>query len=497
MSELLINVMPAETRVALVEQGTLKELMLERNRSRSHVGDIFQGKVLRVMPGMEAAFVDIGLERAGFIHASDISELDAQGLEVRRDQPARIGELLREGQFLTVQVIKDGIAGKGARLSNHLTLAARHLVLLPRSLHVGVSQKIVDHQERERLEALLKNSLAESGWEEPRGFIVRTAAEGATQGEFLEDIGHLHRLWVKLMERLRRPNEVRCVYSEEPIYVRSMRDLFGPKVSRIFIDDVDAFDKLSAFLKDYIPDAHALLELTAKEPPLFELCEANGVSIEQQIENALEKKVRLPNGGDLVIEQTESMVTIDVNTGSFIGARDQDSTILETNLEAAAAIALQLRLRNLGGIIVIDFIDMHCEEHRSQVRKALIDALAKDGAHTVVGEFSQFGLLEMTRKRVRESLQRVLRAPCEDCSGDGHVASIDSVVSVIHRRLLVLSSRGDVFRVKASHAVIDALRDEARIIEQLIAGRLEFLACSEYARSQFDIEITSKRLSGS
>lgn len=494
MSELLINVMPAETRVALVEQGILKELMLERNRSRSHVGDIFQGKVLRVMPGMEAAFVDIGLERAGFIHASDISELDAQGLEVRREQPARIGELLREGQFLTVQVIKDGIAGKGARLSNHLTLAARHLVLLPRSLHIGVSQKIVDHQERERLEALLKKSLAESDWEEPRGFIVRTVAEGATQGEFLEDLGHLYRLWVKLKERLRRPNEVRCVYSEEPIYVRSMRDLFGPKVNRILIDDVDAFDKLSAFLKDYIPDARALLELAAKEPPLFELCEAGGVSIEQQIENALEKKVRLPNGGDLVIEQTESMVTIDVNTGSFIGVRDQDSTILETNLEAAAAIALQLRLRNLGGIIVIDFIDMHCEEHRSQVRTALIDALAKDGAHTVVGGFSQFGLLEMTRKRVRESLQRVLRAPCEDCLGDGYVASIDSVVSRIHRRLLVLSARSDAFRVKASHGVIDALRDESRIIEQSIGGRLEFVACAEHARSQFDIEIISKRL---
>jgi ribonuclease G len=497
MSELLINVMPAETRVALVEQGTLKELMLERNRSRSHVGDIFQGKVLRVMPGMEAAFVDIGLERAGFIHASDISELDAQGLEVRREQPARIGELLREGQFLTVQVIKDAIAGKGARLSNHLALAARHLVLLPRSLHVGVSQKIVDHHERERLETLLKESLTESDWEEPRGLIVRTVAEGATQGEFLEDLGHLHRLWVKLKERLRRPNEVRCVYSEEPIFVRSMRDLFGPKVSRILVDDVGAFDKLSAFLKDYIPEARPLLELTAKEPPLFELCEANGVSIEQQIESALEKKVRLPNGGDLVIEQTESMVTIDVNTGSFIGARDQDSTILETNLEAAAAIALHLRLRNLGGIIVIDFIDMHCEEHRSQVRKALIDALAKDGARTVVGEFSQFGLLEMTRKRVRESLQRVLRVPCEDCSGDGHVASIDTVVSIIHRRLLVLSSRGDIFRVKASHAVIDALREESRIIEQSIDGRLEFLECTEYARSQFDIEITSKRLGGS
>lgn len=497
MSELLINVMPAETRVALVELGVLKELMLERHRSRSHVGDIFQGKVLRVMPGMEAAFVDIGLERAGFIHASDISELDAQGLEVRRDKPARIGELLREGQFLTVQVMKDGIAGKGPRLSNHLTLAARHLVLLPRSLHIGVSQRIADQKERVRLEALLRDSLIESDWKESRGFIVRTVAEGATQGEFIEDLGHLHRLWVKLKSRLQRPNEVRCVYSEEPIYVRSMRDLFDLHVTRILVDDAEAFDRLNTFLSDYIPEATTLLKRVDQQLLLFELNGGNGVSIEQQIADALEKKVRLPNGGDLVIEQTESMVTIDVNTGSFVGARDQESTILETNLEAAVAIATQLRLRNLGGIIVIDFIDMHCEEHRIRVRQALVDALARDGAHSAVGGFSQFGLIEMTRKRVRESLQRVLRAPCEECSGDGHVASIDFIVADAHRRIFALAAQGKGLRVKARVEIIDALRGESHALERLLDARLEFVAKPELAREQIEIELIDRLWSDS
>ena len=493
MSELLINVMPAETRVALIEQGVLKELMLERHRSRGHVGNIFQGKVLRVMPGMEAAFVDIGLELAGFIHASDISELDAQGLEVRRDKPARIGELLREGQFLTVQVIKDGIAGKGARLSNYLTLAARHLVLLPRSLHVGVSQRITDQKERGRLQALLRDSLIESDWKESRGFIVRTVAAGATQSEFVEDLGHLHRLWAKLKSRLQRPNEVRCVYSEEPIYVRSMRDLFDLHVTRILVDDVEAFDRLNTFLSDYIPEATMLLKRVDQQPSLFELNGGNGVSIEQQIADALEKKVRLPNGGDIVIEQTESMVTVDVNTGSFVGARDQESTILETNLEAAVAIATQLRLRNLGGIIVIDFIDMHSEEHRIQVRQALVDVLARDGAHSAVGGFSQFGLLEMTRKRVRESLQRVLRSPCEDCLGDGHVASIDSILADALRRISALSVQGKGLRVSARVEIIDALRSECRALERLLDTRLEFVARPELARDQIEIELIDRR----
>lgn len=421
MSELLINVNATETRVAHVEDGVLTELMLERDSSRSLVGDIYQGKVLRIMPGMEAAFVDIGLERAGFIHASDISAIDSDGIEVRTEAPARIGELLREGQFLIVQVIKDGIAGKGARLSNHLTLPGRNLVLLPRSRHIGVSQRIQDPQERARLQSLLESSLEASDWLDRRGFIVRTAATGAAADDLVEDLGHLHRLWLKLQERLARPSEVRCIYSEESLFVRVTRDLLSAKVTRIRIDNSEAYASLCGFLEDSIPEAAALTELVGCDVPLFESETDGENTIEQQILAALCKDVALPSGGDLVIEQTESMVTIDVNTGSFVGRSDQSETILATNLEAADAIARQLKLRNLGGIIVIDFIDMESAAHREQVRKALLQALASDSARTVVGEFSQFGLVEMTRKRSRESLPRLLQKPCETCAGEGRV----------------------------------------------------------------------------
>ena len=421
MSELLINVNATETRVAHVEDGVLTELMLERDSSRSLVGDIYQGKVLRIMPGMEAAFVDIGLERAGFIHASDISAIDSDGIEVRTEAPARIGELLREGQFLIVQVIKDGIAGKGARLSNHLTLPGRNLVLLPRSRHIGVSQRIQDPQERARLQSLLESSLEASDWLDRRGFIVRTAAPVAAADDLVEDLGHLHRLWLKLQERLARPSEVRCIYSEESLFVRVTRDLLSAKVTRIRIDNSEAYASLCGFLEDSIPEAAALTELVGCDVPLFESETDGENTIEQQILAALCKDVALPSGGDLVIEQTESMVTIDVNTGSFVGRSDQSETILATNLEAADAIARQLKLRNLGGIIVIDFIDMESAAHREQVRKALLQALASDSARTVVGEFSQFGLVEMTRKRSRESLPRLLQKPCETCAGEGRV----------------------------------------------------------------------------
>ncbi len=425
MSELLINVNATETRVAHVEDGVLTELMLERDSSRSLVGDIYQGKVLRIMPGMEAAFVDIGLERAGFIHASDISAIDSDGIEVRTEAPSRIGELLREGQFLIVQVIKDGIAGKGARLSNHLTLPGRNLVLLPRSRHIGVSQRIQDSQERARLQSLLESSLEASDWLDRRGFIVRTAATGAAADDLVEDLGHLHRLWLKLQERLARPSEVRCIYSEESLFVRVTRDLLSAKVTRIRIDNPEAYASLCGFLEDYIPEAAALTELVGCDVPLFESETDGENTIEQQILAALCKDVALPSGGDLVIEQTESMVTIDVNTGSFVGRSDQSATILATNLEAAVAIARQLKLRNLGGIIVIDFIDMESAAHREQVRKALLEALASDSARTVVGEFSQFGLVEMTRKRSRESLPRLLQKSCETCAGEGRVLRED------------------------------------------------------------------------
>jgi ribonuclease G len=288
-----------------------------------------------------------------------------------------------------------------------------------------VSQRIQDPQERARLQSLLESSLEASDWPDRRGFIVRTAATGAAADDLVEDLGHLHRLWLKLQERLARPSEVRCIYSEESLFVRVTRDLLSAKVTRIRIDNPEAYASLCGFLEDSIPEAAALTELVGCDVPLFESETDGENTIEQQILAALCKDVALPSGGDLVIEQTESMVTIDVNTGSFVGRSDQSATILATNLEAAVAIARQLKLRNLGGIIVIDFIDMESAAHREQVRKALLEALASDSARTVVGEFSQFGLVEMTRKRSRESLPRLLQKSCEICAGEGRVLRED------------------------------------------------------------------------
>lgn len=423
MTEILVSANQALTRIALVEDGILRELLIEQPQARSRVGDIYLGKVSRVMPGMDAAFVDLGTERAGFIHASDISAIDAAGLEVRQEGLS-IGELVREGQYLLVQIVKDEISGKGARLSNHLTLPGRHLVLLPRSTHIGVSQKIVDDAERARLQQLLEESLNGSDWQgQNAGFIVRTAAAGAEYGDFEEDLGHLYRLWMKLKQRLQRPAAVRCIYSEEPIVVRATRDLINPSVSKIRVDDPSVFSQLCAFFEDTIPHAVALTQLVSRDEGLFSASAGLRGSIDQQLVAALQKTVDLPSGGNLVIEQTESMVTIDVNTGSYLGARDQAATILTTNIEAAIALAQQLRLRNLGGLIVVDFIDMAQASHQEEVRQALLDELAKDPARTAVGRFSEFGLIEMTRKRSRESLQRLLQRECEHCSGTGLIHS--------------------------------------------------------------------------
>ncbi len=425
MTEILVSAKSGLTRIALVEDGILQELLIEQEQTRSRVGDIFFGKVTRVMPGMDAAFVDLGLERAGFIHASDISAIDSAGLEVRHEG-LPIADLLREGQFLLVQVVKDEISGKGARLSNHLTLPGRHLVLLPRSQHIGVSQKIVDEAERARLQQLLEESVRSSDWQEVNaGFIVRTAAAGAELGDFEEDLGHLFRLWEKLQERLQRPATIRCIYSEEPIVVRATRDLINSSVSKIRVDSEAAFNQLRLFFEDSIPHAVALMQLQAGKEGLFSAHAGLKGSIDQQITAALEKSVSLPSGGNLVIEQTESMVAIDVNTGSYLGTKDQAETILTTNVEAAIAVAQQLRLRNLGGLIVIDFIDMTQASHREEVRQALISELAKDGARTAVGSFSEFGLVEMTRKRTRESLQRLLQTECEHCGGAGVISAAE------------------------------------------------------------------------
>ena len=386
--EILINVTPMETRVALIENGLLQEIFVERPHSKGHVGDIYLGKVVRVMPGMEAAFVDIGLERAAFIHSADISPISPEGFEVRDESPAPIQSLVREGQMMVVQVIKDPIGTKGARLSTHLTLPSRNLVYLPRSAHIGISQRLENEAERERLLALLKTCIELESMEASGGFIIRTAAEGCTQEEMLEDTRFLKRLWGAVERRVNDSRNVHILYREVPLYMRAMRDIITPQIEKIRIDTAQAYKEIAQFIDDFIPEFPNSVELYKGERPIFDL-----YGIDDEIDKALGRKVKLKSGGDLIIDQTEAMTTVDVNTGAYLGSKNHAETVLKTNLEAATAIARQLRIRNLGGIIILDFIDMIDPEHQRQVMRTLTKALEKDHARTSVTSMSELGLV--------------------------------------------------------------------------------------------------------
>ncbi|MCB1669494.1 MAG: Rne/Rng family ribonuclease, partial [Pseudomonadales bacterium] len=339
--EILINVTPMETRVALIENGLLQEIFIERPGSRGHVGDIFLGRVVRVMPGMEAAFVDIGLERAAFIHNTDVTPIGPDGFEVRDDSAAPVQQLLRDGQSIVVQVAKDAISSKGARLTTHLTLPSRNLVFLPRSRHIGISQRLEDEQERERLLTLLNSCLEEEGVAEQGGYIIRTAAEGADAESLKSDIHFLHRLWDAVKRRIQRGGEVTTLYRDVPVYMRTMRDLITSSVEKIRVDNEESYLEITRFMEEFIPDTAAVVELYRGDRPIFDV-----YGVEDEINRALSRKVKLKSGGDLVIDQTEAMTTIDVNTGGYLGSRNHAETVLKTNLEAANAIARQLRVRN-------------------------------------------------------------------------------------------------------------------------------------------------------
>lgn len=486
--EILINVTLMETRVALIENGLLQEIFIERHNSRGHVGDVFRGKVVRVMPGMEAAFVDIGLDRAAFIHASDISAIDADGFEVRDAEPKAIQDILREGQSIVVQVAKDAISTKGARLTTHLTLPSRNLVYMPRSKHVGISQRLEDEGERERLMTQLRTVLEEEHWDQRGGFIIRTAAEGASVEELAEDVRFLRRLWGKVEERIGRNDGIRAVYREVPLYMRSVRDLITPEVEKIRVDNVDTFEEIKQFLEDFIPELQASVECYEGERPIFDL-----YGIEDDINKALGRQVKLKSGGDLIIDQTEAMTTIDVNTGGYLGTRNHAETILKTNLEAAIAIARQLRVRNLGGIIIIDFIDMQDPEHQRQLQRTFAKALEKDHARTTITGISQLGLIEMTRKRTRESLGQILNSHCPVCEGRGTLKSAETVCYEIFREILNVARNyeNDVLLVMASQIVVDKLLDEESDtlagLEELVGKTVKFEVEPMYTQEQFDV----------
>ena len=483
MEEILINVTPRETRVAIVEAGAVQELLVERGASRGLVGNVCMGRVARVLPGMQSAFIDIGLERAAFLHVADIGE-------AKKGEAARpIEKLLAEGQPLLVQVLKDPIGSKGARLSTQVSLAGRLLVYLPAAAsethpHIGISQRIGDEGGRALLRERLKELLPA---DEKGGFIVRTLAESASEEELRADVDYLRNLWAAIRERAGAPAP-QLLYQDLSLAQRVLRDRVSADTSRVLVDSRENHQKLVAFAGRYMPQVAAKVAHYTGERPLFDL-----YGVEEEIEKALSRRVELKSGGTLVIDQTEAMTTIDVNTGAFVGSRNFDDTVFKTNLEAAQAIARQLRLRNLGGIIVLDFIDMQSEEHRAAVLAELQRALARDRTRITVNGFTALGLVEMTRKRTRESLAHVLCEPCPTCGGRGEVKSALTVCYEILREILreARAFNARELRILASQSVIDLLlEDEAPSLEMLssfIGKPVSMQVEASYTQEQFDI----------
>jgi ribonuclease G len=479
--EVLVNITPQETRVAVVQAGAVQELLIERATSRGLVGNIYMGRVARVLPGMQSAFVEVGLERAAFLHVADIREHRKAGGEVT--QP--IEKILAEGQPVLVQVVKDPIGTKGARLSTQVSIAGRMLVYLPQDPHIGISQRIEDENGRQALRDKLRSMLPA---EEKGGFIIRTLAEGATDADLKADVEYLRHLWRDIRERSLGAEPPKLVYQDLSLAQRVLRDMVAEDTERVLVDSRENFHRLADFAEAYTPKVRAKLEHYTGERPLFDL-----YNVEDEIEKALSRRVDLKSGGTLVVDQTEAMTTIDVNTGGFVGSRNFDDTVFKTNLEAAQAIARQLRLRNLGGIIVTDFIDMESESHRAAVLEELKKALARDRTRMTVNGFTQLGLVEMTRKRTRESLAHVLCEPCPTCAGRGAVKTARTVCYEILREILrearAFSARE--FRVLGAQGVIDLLQEEesasVAMLSDFIGKPISLQVESGYTQEQFDI----------
>jgi ribonuclease G len=463
--EILVNVAPRETRAALLENGVVQEVHVERTSRRGLVSNLYKGRVLRVLPGMQAAFIEIGLERTAFLHAADIARASPVDTLVAASLPPveDIRRLVNSGDDILVQVIKDPIGTKGARLTTFIALPSRYLVYLPRGEAIGVSARIEDEAERMRLKSLL-GELVSAG--SGGGYIVRTAAQGASPESLREDMSYLSRLWEHVRTRAAAAAAGTVVHEDLPLSLRVLRDELGRGVTRVLVDSAREHAHMQQFAAAFMPEAAPLIELYADPRPLFDL---NGV--EEEIAKALERKVQLKSGGHLVIDQTEAMTTIDVNTGAYVGHRNLEETIFRTNLEASVSIARQLRLRNLGGIIIIDFIDMRDEPHRRAVLTALERALAGDRAQTHIVSLSPLGLVEMTRKRTRESLEHLLCEACPSCEGRGFVRSPETVCYEIFREI-VRQSRQFASRellILAHQDVVDRLLDE----ESATLGELE------------------------
>lgn len=512
-TEILINVRPSETRVAYIENGVLNDLKIERKTSPTLVGSIYRGKVMRVLPGMQAAFVDVGLDRAAFLYVGDVRPNldsdsstffadvaeDAETEEGDSSTPAestlatdtadkpRIQELLNEGQTILVQVAKDPLGTKGARITTHISLPGRHVVYLPTLNHRGVSRRIEDPAERDRLRDLVAEI-------DPKGgVIVRTAGEGATSASLRADLDYLGRIWQDVQKAYDKRTKPGLVHAEPDVELRALRDLLSEDVDRVVIDDEETYKKIIAFVSQFMPRFKSRISLYKDVRPLFDQYE-----IDIEISRSLERKIWLKSGGYIVIDEAEALVVIDVNTGRYVGKRDLEDTILKTNLEAVREIAHQLRIRNCGGIIIIDFIDMEKEAHREKVLESMREELAGDRAKTTVVSMSNLGLVEMTRKRIRPSLVKTLCEPCSNCDGKGYVKTKGTIAREIFRDLEREALGRPAAGVESSlvvhcHAEIgdhiyaeesEALDDIERRVGQSIIFKME----PGFHREQFEID---------
>ncbi len=476
--EILINFTPQETRVALIAQGEVQEFQVERSQSRGFVGNVYLGKVSRVLPGMQSAFIDIGLDKSAFMHIADIQQAE--------DKP--IEKSIFEGQTLMVQVLKDPLGTKGARLTTHISIAGRNLVYLPiedKNGQIGISQKILNEDDREALKNRLKNIISK---DQKGSFIVRTSAEEANDSDLALDLNYLNTTWERIKLAATQKAAPSLLHQDLNLAQRVLRDVAGDSTQQIRIDSAENFQLLKEFAQTFMPNLAEKIQLYRGERPLFDLFDT-----EAEINHALNRRVNLKSGGYLMIDQTESMTTVDVNTGSFVGARTFDDTIYKTNLEAARAIARQLRLRNLGGIIIIDFIDMHNAEHQAAVLAELRRGLQRDRAKTSVSEFSALGLIEMTRKRTRESLAHQLCEPCAICDGKGQVKTAQTICYEILREIVREHRQFNPkeFRIIAAPDVIDMfLEDQSQYLAELsdfIGKPILLQAETSFSQEHYDI----------
>jgi ribonuclease G len=435
MEKILINIRPNLTRVAYIKNGELEDLRLEKRNIPTLVGSIYKGKVQRVLPGMQASFVDIGLKRSAFLYVGDIQQMDPEEMDeiiepkemgepVEESQHTPIQELISKDDILMVQVAKDPLGTKGARITTHVSIATRHLVFMPLLKDYGVSRKIEDEEKRTQLKSLVE-SMSPNG-----GVIVRTAGENADISALQMDLDYAEKLWSQINDKYQKKEDIGLVHSEEDIEIRSLRDLLNENVCEIIVDDPIAYEKISRFLEHFLPLYRDKLKLYQQDQPLFDLFD-----LDLEISRSLERKVWLKSGGYIVIDEAEALVAIDVNTGSYVGKKDLEETILKTNLEAAKEIAYQIKIRNCGGIIILDFIDMEKTVHKEKLLQVLSDELKMDKARTEIVSMSDLGLVQMTRKRTKPSLISLLSESCSYCSGKGYVKTVSTIANELLRDL--------------------------------------------------------------